>query len=317
MKKKKKILIIGAGALGSGIGGLLAKAGHDVVFLGRKKNMDAISKNGLKITGIFGDYHISKIKTEINIKNLKNPNIIFFLVKSYDTEKIAKKIKHLVQGETMVISLQNGIGNEEILEKIIGKNKILGGLIFIAFELLKPGLVKITANPGKLIFGEMNQKLTKRAKELEKILNHAKIPSQAVNNIKDQLWNKLLFNAMLNPLGALFNVQYGELTKNKYTWKIIQNIIKEIFQISKKEKIKLIKNTPKEYEKILLEKMMPKAKDHLSSMLYDINKKKKTEIDAITGQVIKFGKKHNISTKTNETIYNLIKFKETLNLKQN
>jgi len=307
-----KILIMGAGALGSGIGGMLAKdKENQVIFIGRAKHMRAIKEKSLKISGVWGSHRVKNIITKTSAKNLPTQDIIIFTVKSTDTKKTAKEVKHLAGANTIIVSLQNGAGNEEILANIFGAEKVLGAMVMIGFILVKPGHVNVTVFGQPIKIGEMTHKITKRSQNIALLFKQANIPTDAVNNIRQFIWTKVLFNACLNPLGAILNASYGDM-RNKNSWQIIQQIIKETFAVLKKEKIKLDWKKPEEYDKYLRNTLMPKVKDHKSSMLYDIEQEKITEIDFMNGKILELGKKYNIETPVNEAIYNMIKFKEKL-----
>lgn len=307
-----KILIMGAGALGSAVGGFFAKAGNEVTFVGREKHILEIQKDGLKISGIWGEHVVNNIIAKTDISNIPVQDLILITTKSTDTKIVAERIKPLVGKDTIIVSLQNGIGNEEILQEICGKEKVLGGMVIIGFELLEYGHVKVTVFADKIKIGEMNYKLSERVEKVVKIFNDANLPTDGVDNIKQLLWGKVLYNSCLNPLGAILDVNYGKLIQPN-TWSIIQQIIKEIFMVAKKEMIGLSWKNPEEYEEVLKNKLLPATASHHSSMLYDIRKGRKTEIDFLNGKIVELGLKHSIPTPVNSMLCNLIKFKESLN----
>ena len=305
---------MGAGALGSAIGGFLSKSGYEVTFIGRKDHILAIEENGLKITGIWGNHLIKSIIPKTDLIDVSYQDLILFTTKSVDTKSAAeqlKRVKSIVGDKTIIVSLQNGVGNEEILQSVFGEEKVLGGMVIIGFELLKPGEVKVTVFADRIKIGEMNQKSSERLKKIVKVFNGANLPTDAVCNIKQFLWQKLLYNSALNPLGAILGVNYGKLT-DPHTWSIIQEIIKEAFEITKREGIELMWNSPEEYEDFLKTKQLPPTANHRPSMHYDLKKGRKTEIDFLNGKIVELGLKNNISTPVNSVICNLIKSKHKL-----
>ena len=304
-----KILVIGAGALGSAVGGFLAKAGHEVIFVGREKHILAIKKNGLKISGIWGEHLVTNIQAKTDITNLSPQELILVTTKSFDTVAAARQIKPLIDKNTTIISLQNGLGNEGIIQKECGQDKVLGGMVIIGFELLVPGHVKVTVFADKIKIGEMNHIMTERVKKIVEIFNEAHLPTDAVDNIKQFLWAKLLYNSCLNPLGAILGVEYGKLAEH-HSWRIIQKIIREAFVATKKENIPLFWKTPEEYEHYLKTKQLPPTASHRPSMLHDLERGRKTEIDFLNGRIVELGDKHGIPTPVNAMLCNLIKFKQ-------
>ena len=203
-----KILVMGAGALGSAVGGFLAKAGHDVTLVGRNPHMESIGEEGLTISGIWGNHKIENLTTQTNMDGLSSFDLILVTTKSPDTEKAAKE---LVGRGSIIISLQNGVGNEEILQKQLGKEKVLGGMVIIGFVITQPGKVKVTVMADKIKIGEMNGEKSPRLQKIVDMFNAANLPTEAVGNIQQWLWGKLFYNACLNPLGAILEVKYGKL----------------------------------------------------------------------------------------------------------
>lgn len=153
MLKKTKIAVVGAGGIGGYFGGLMAKNGMNVHFLARGAHLMAIKENGLTIESCRENFNINANASE-DISIIGKCNIILFCIKSFDTEKMAEKIKPLVTPSTVIISLQNGVENEEILGNILGKEKVMGGVAFIGSRIKEPGIIIHTA-AGSLTFGEI------------------------------------------------------------------------------------------------------------------------------------------------------------------
>ncbi len=215
-----KILVMGAGALGSAIGGLLAKQNNEVTFIGRKEHINVIDENGLTISGIWGDHTIKNILTPSPNESIPPQDLILITTKSTDTEKSAHQIKPYLHDNTAIVSLQNGVGNEEILQKTCGVKHVLGGMVIIGFKIVKPGHTAVTVFADNIKIGEMDGKLSDRCKKIAQRFNDASLPTDCVENIESRLWGKLHYNSCLNPLGALLNVNYGKL-RNPHSWEII------------------------------------------------------------------------------------------------
>jgi 2-dehydropantoate 2-reductase len=303
-----KILVMGAGAVGSAIGGFLAKSGNDVTLVGSKDHMDVIQNGFLKISGIWGEHKITPLKSTDSINGIPKQDLVLLTTKASDTKQAAKDMLPIMKDRTVILSLQNGVGNEQILQKICGKN-VLGGTLLIGFELVALGHVKITAFADKIKIGELDHVRSERVEKIVKLFNDSEIPTEAVDNINHHLWSKLLHNSCLNPLGALLNVNYGAL-KNDHTWILIQQIINEVFQVADAENVDLLWDKPGEYELFLKEKLLPTTKKHRSSMLHDLENGMKTEICFLNGKIVELGKKNNIPTPVNSMLCDLIQFRE-------
>ncbi|MBR9699024.1 ketopantoate reductase family protein [Candidatus Woesearchaeota archaeon] len=300
-----KILIMGAGAFGTAIGGFLAKE-HDIILVGREKYMEPIRKNGLKVSGVLGEFTVKNIRAESSVPK-EEQELIILTTKSQDTKQAAEQMKPAV-GKTAILSLQNGVGNEEVLQEIHGEDKVLGGIAMMGFEIVKPGEVKVTAVGDHMKIGEMDGKMTERIKKIAEVFTDVGIETDAVDNIKHHIWTKLMYNCALNSTSALFGVEYGKL-RNEYAWKIVNDIIKEVFLVAEKKNIKLNWKDHKEMVGFL-DQVLKKVGKHRASMLQDLELGRKTEIDFLNGKVVEYGKEIGIKTPVNEILWNLIKFRE-------
>ena len=308
-----KILIMGAGALGTSFGGFLAKAKnedgerlHDVTLVGREMYMTPIKTHGLLITGIWGRHQAKNLKVVTHTKNSKPEyDLILLTTKAFDTEKAMEQIKHLIGG-AYVLSLQNGIGNEEIISKYT--NKVLGGMVIIGFEIAGPAHTKVTVFADNVKVGRLDNKMDKELKKIVEIFNDAGIPADMVENIHQYICAKALYNAALNPLGAILGVNYGKLT-NESSWRIIEKIIEEAFSVANAKGVKLFWENAEDYLDYLRNEQLPPTAQHKPLMLHDLAKGK-TEIDFLNGAFVKLGKECGIETPVNETIVDLVKFFE-------
>lgn len=305
-----KFLVLGAGALGSAFGGMLATEGYDVTLIGREKHIKPIREHGLRISGIWGSHVIKNIRATSELNANYKPDVVLLTTKSFDTENAMHELQPLIADDSVVISLQNGIGNEEIIARYVGKERTMGGTVITGFEMSKQGEVEVTVSAATTKIGELNNEITPRSTKIVAIFNDAGIPSDAVDNIQMHIWAKALYSAALNPLSAIFRVEYGKLT-DPHSFAIIEALIHEAFEVAKAEGVELFWNSAEEYLDYLRREQIPPTEKHHSSMLNDIKRGKKTEIDFLNGVFVTLGKKHNIPTPVNETIVREIKFLES------
>ncbi len=176
-----KIAILGAGAIGSLFGALLWELGEDVVLIGRKRHVDAIKSRGLKVSGISGE-RIVKPKAVTTTQEVGKVDLIIISVKSYDTEQAAKNALNMIHHNTVVLTIQNGLGNIEKLCEIIGEKHVVGGVTMQGSTLVKPGEI-YHAGKGPTIIGELNREITSRIKRIAETFNKAKIETQITQNI--------------------------------------------------------------------------------------------------------------------------------------
>ncbi|MQY54502.1 MAG: 2-dehydropantoate 2-reductase [Methanosarcinales archaeon] len=305
-----KFLVMGAGALGTAFGGMLADAGRDVTLIGRERHIKPIREHGLRISGIWGEHVIKNIRATSELNANYEPDVILLTTKSFDTENAIRELQPLITDDSVVISLQNGIGNEEIIARYVGEEHAMGGTVITGFEILHPGEVEVTVSAATTKIGEFNNENTPRLRKIVAIFNEAGIPSDAVDNIRMHVWAKALYSAALNPLSAIFRVNYGKLS-NPHSFAIIKALIHEAFKVAEAEKVELFWERAEEYLDYLRHEQIPQTEKHRSSMLNDIERGKKTEIDFLNGVFVDLGKKHNIPTPVNETIVRVIKFLES------
>ncbi len=308
------ILVYGAGAIGSVIGGFLAKAGHEVSFLGRPWHMEKIRSDGLFITGIWGEHLIKDLNVYTDVSQLKNKSfdLIILTVKSYDTESAAREIKNMFKPHTVVVHLQNGLGNAETLLKYIPEDKLITGIVIFGAEIVEPGKVKVTVSADKTVLGSIGNVSESKVKEIAEIFNQAGIPARATNEIEKYLWAKVLYNCALNPLASLLEVPYGVLAENPNTRKIMDQIIEEIYEVGKRMGVKFEPETAEEYKQLFYSRLIPLTAEHHASMLQDIKKGRRTEIDALCGAISRYGEELGIPTPANTLITHLIKAKESI-----
>ena len=296
-----KIAILGAGAIGSLFGALLWESGEDVVLIGRKRHVDAIKSRGLKVSGISGE-RIVKPKAVTTTQEIGKVDLIIISVKSYDTEQAAKDALNMIHHNTVVLTIQNGLGNIEKLCEIIGEKHVIGGVTMQGSTLVKPGEI-YHAGKGPTIIGELNREITSRIKRIAETFNKAKIETQITQNIWGVLWDKLIINVGINALTAITRMKNGELLKIPETRNIMIEAVKEAVNVAKALNIKLeIKN---HVRKVI--EVAEATANNKSSMLQDIERRKKTEIDYINGAIVKLGKKLGIKTPVNKTLTALVK----------
>ena len=317
-----KILVYGAGAVGSYFGGFLAKAGHEVSLLGRPLHIDVIRERGLEITGTMGEHQIRNFKLFTDVGAIQeSPDLILLTVKPKDTENCAGEIsecgiRSAEGGMPPILSIQNGLGNLEILSKYLPAFELLAGRLITSISI-EPGKIKVGASADDFLIGAVgaysNTPLPQELQRVEKLaemFTKAGIKSRAVKDIQKYLWSKMVFNTSLNGLASLLEVTYGELLQSDETKEIIRNLVLEIYTVAEKKGISLEPETPQSHLQLLFDKLMPTFNNHRPSLFRAIQAGKKTDIDFLNGAISRFGMERGIKTPVNDAIANLIKAKE-------
>ncbi|ABR55413.1 2-dehydropantoate 2-reductase [Methanococcus vannielii SB] len=299
------VLIIGAGAVGLCLAAKLSRV-CNVFAVTREKNAKIIRESGFKMTGIWGN-GIFKFGASEEVPKIDFDYIII-ASKGISTESICKQFKDDIKNKN-VVSIQNGVGNEEIISKYT--DKVIGGTIITGFEWKGNAEVHVSVEGGPMTVGRYPDGTDEEVIDFVKLIKSSGIPITESKNIQGAIWSKTIYNCALNPLGAIMNVNYGKLSNN-HSLNIIENIVSEIFEITSKKGVILPWKTPKEYLKYLTEFQLPNTAAHHSSMLQDILKGKMTEIDFLNGAVVSNGKKLGVKTPYNEFITEQVKFLEFL-----
>jgi 2-dehydropantoate 2-reductase len=301
-----KILILGAGAVGLSLAAKLSRV-CEVHAVCRKTSADAIREQGFSMTGIWGaeTYRFSAAET---VPAGARYDYIFITAKSKDTDAICRQFAGLIRG-TDTISLQNGIGNEEIISGYT--DRVIGGMIITGFEWRGDAAVHVSVEAGPVKLGRFPGGMDPRVEDLVTLVRSAGIRVEGSAEIRADLWGKTLYNCALNPLGAIMGVPYGKLS-DPASWRIIGQIVEEAFAVVEAEGLRLPWPTAAEYLAFLKDVQLPATALHHSSMLQDLSRGRKTEIGFINGAVVEKGRLHHIPTPYNSCIVDLIQFRESL-----
>ncbi len=310
-----KILIMGAGAIGCVFGGFLSKHGNDVTLIGRERHIEAIQNKGIRISGIWGDHLIRNIVGVTRVQDIveKDFDVILLAAKSFDTEEAVNQILPFVEPKTLIVSLQNGLGNIETIAHLAGEAHTIGARVIFGVELIEPHHFKVTAIADKVMIGAISPTVSaERVSELAEKINESGIPTAATDQIERYIWSKVLYNCCLNATAALLDTCYGKLGESEATRAIIHAIVAEVLAVAKNRGVDLGYADAAAYEKILYETLLPVTYPHHPSTLQDLRAGKRTEIEALNGAIVRFGAEKGISTPVNWVLTQLIHGKEAL-----
>lgn len=309
------ILIAGLGALGTVFATLLKEAGHTVHALTKEKYLPTLADRRTRVTGIWHEHEAKLDGIHASIEPLRNItfDLIILTVKSYDTAAAIEQVKPLVGPGTFVIVAQNGYGNYETVAAAVGKEHTLLARVIFGVKLPAPGRAEVTVIADDVRMGQPENALNPdRVKTIAAAINAAGIPTSYAGNVGAILWDKILYNAALNPLGAVLECTYGQLAEHAETRQLMDRIIDEIFLVAQARGMPLNWRSADEYRRHFYEKLVPPTAKHFPSMYYDMKAGKRLEIDALNGAIVKIARELNISVPVNEAITLLIKAKEAM-----
>lgn len=297
-----KIVIVGPGAMGLLFAGFLSKSKEEIWILDKNKERAAtINQNGVTVEGVSGKWN-AKVKTTSSTKDIENPDLIIIATKSYDTKSAITQAMPLVAEKTGVLTLQNGIGNVEIIAEAAGADKVIAGTTNLGATLIDTGAVRHAGN-GETIIGKIDGSTPVILRDIREVFNKVKLETRISRDIKSLLWSKLVINAGINALTALVRLHNGRLIEFEGTRRILRDAVTEAVKVAKRKRIKLIYDDPLAKAEAVCEATATNA----SSMLQDILRKKRTEIDFINGVIVRLGQEMGIPVPTNAMLADLIK----------
>jgi len=311
---EEPILIAGAGALGSVLGGLLAGAGHPVTLLGRAPHLDAIARDGLVVDGLFGEHRVRGLGCVTDARALARPfRVILMTVKAFDTAAMAAEIAPRLAPDGLLLSLQNGLGNLEAATRAVGAERVLGGRVIFGAEIVRPGHARVTVFADPVLIGPpdpRDARLAAAARTWAAALDGAGVPTAATERIVATLWEKVLYSAALNPLGALRGLTYGELAADPDGRAVMDRVIAEAFAVARAEGVALAWPDDAAYRGVFYGRLVPSTASHRSSMLQDLERGRRTEIDAICGAVAARGAGRGVAAPANQALTQLVHARE-------
>ncbi len=306
----KHIAVVGAGAVGSFYGAMLSRAGHKVTLIGRPAHVQAISRNGLKLTlsGASRD-EIIALAASTELSSMKSADLILFCVKSTDTAATAQSIASHAAPNALIMSLQNGVENASIIESHLSQ-AVIPSVVYVATELAAPGHVKHHGR-GELVIGtSVSPRLEKPTDTLDTLVNLFATANVAVTvsaDVRVEQWSKLLINCAYNAISGLAQVQYHKIASIESILETQTALIKEVIAVALAEGVSL--SEPELMQAVAqISKTMGKQK---SSTAQDMARFKLSEIDHLNGMVVRLGKKHNVPTPINQTLFALVKLVES------
>lgn len=334
-----KALIYGGGAVGLGIASCLILSGAKVDIIAREGTVSALRRGGLERTGIFGSVEVGPERFEafasldellrlggrrlqdggLNLDGEFGYDCDYVLVctKSHGSPAAAADLsrhREILGDGGKIVLFQNGWGNAEIFAEHFPKDQIYSARVITGFSRPENNVVEVTVHADSIHLGSLFASDLAPMAPLAEAITKGGIPAEVVPEVGKDLWAKMLYNCALNPLGAIFGVPYGDLAEVSASREIMAALIGEIFAVMEAAGYRTHWSTPDEYRAVFYERLLPPTARHVSSTLQDIRAKKSTEIEALSGAVVRLGEEVGVPTPTNATLYRMVKFMEARNL---
>jgi len=294
---RQTIAVMGAGAVGCYYGGMLARAGHDVVLIARPQHVQAIERDGLRLETRTFDERV-RLRASAEVDVVRGAQLVLFCVKSTDTESAAAAMRPHLSPDTLVLTLQNGVDNDERVRSVLA-NEVAATVVYVATEMAGPGHVK---HHGR---GELVIAPTSRGASLTDMLSAAGVPATTSDNVRGALWAKLILNCAYNAMSAIGRVPYGRLVEGLGVPEVMHDVVAECLAVAQAEGV----TVPGDVEAVVrgLAATMPAQ---FSSTAQDVMRGKPSEIDHLNGLVVRRGAARGVPTPVNRVLHTLVKLIE-------
>jgi 2-dehydropantoate 2-reductase len=294
-----RVAVVGAGGTGGYFGGLLARAGQDVTFIARGANLEALRARGLTVESRLAGTFTLPVHATGDPSEVGPVDLILFCVKTYDTDTAAESIRPLIHQDTMLLSLQNGIDNEERITRATGRTSGIGAVAYVVSAIKAPGVVAQTAGPGKIVFGELDGGTSPRTERLHEVLQRAGIMAEVHPDIRGVLWQKFLFICAFSGITAVTRLPIGTILADSVTHDLFRGTSEEVEAVARASGI----NLPAD----CVEQAMATAASvepwGRGSLYGDLAGGRRLELESLNGEVVRRGRERGIETPLNFAIY--------------
>lgn len=297
-----KIAVVGAGGVGGYFGGRLAQAGLDVTFIVRGATLDALRKRGLRVDSTHGDFVIEQVNATDDPASVGPVDAILMAVKTWQVADAAKNLAPMIGPETMVVPLENGVDTPDVLEPLVGREHVLGGLCAIVSFIAAPGHIKHVAYDPFVVFGELDNRRSGRVEKLRAAFERAKVAAQVPESIQNSMWTKFLFIAPFSGIGAITRVPVGAWRAVPEVRAIVDNTLRELVAVARARGVDLgedaVAKTWERYDAM--------APESTASMQRDIMQGKPSELDGQLGAIVRLAQQSGVDAPATTFIYNCL-----------
>lgn len=298
MTQPLKIAVMGAGAVGCYYGGMLARAGHEVVLIARPQHVEAIQQSGLRMeTRTFDERVRTAASTQASA--IRDAKLVLFCVKSTDTESAgAQMLAHLAP-DALILTLQNGVDNADRLRAVLPQHEVAAAVVYVATEMAGPGHLK---HHGR---GELVIEPSSASQAVAQALGAAGVPTEISDNVRGALWAKLILNCAYNAVSAIAQLPYGKTVEGEGVREVMRDVVAECLAVANAAGVTVSGDVHAAVDKLAAS--MP---SQYASTAQDLARGKRTEIDYLNGLVVKRGEQLGIATPANRVLWALVKLME-------
>ncbi len=294
--------MVGAGGVGGYFGARLARAGTAVTFLARGAHLEAMRRDGLRVRSAVDGEWVVEADAVSDVAGQPVADVVLFCVKSFDTESAAAAIRPVVGPRTAVVSLQNGVDNEETLDRVLGPGHAVGGVAYVFATIESPGVIAHRL-AGRVVFGELDGRPSPRLERLREAFAAAGVPAEVVGDIRRALWEKYLMISAQAGTTALTRAPIGVIRAVPETWGMYRMIVEELAAVAEAGGVPLGDGVVDAIVKVA-EGLAPEA---LSSLYHDLVQGRRLELEALHGHAVRLGQRLGVATPTVLAVYAALK----------
>ena len=298
-----RIAAMAAGAVGGYFGGRLASAGHDVSFVARGAQLEAIRNNGLKIESPLGNLHLNNVRATSDPKEIGPVDVVLFAVKLWDTETAAEAAKPLVGANTRVITLQNGVDSAERVAPILGAEQVVGGSAYIASVIGAPGVISHTSQFARMVCGRIDGKPDAQLAAFTTAATEAGIDIAQSEHINRERWEKFVFLVGLSGATGTMRSPLGAILADADTRAFFSSLMEEVIALARAKGVPLRPDFLESRMKFA-DTAPPGMK---ASLLHDLERGNRIEVDWLAGKVVALGRELGVPTPANAAVYTVLK----------
>ena len=293
-----RIVMLGAGGVGGYFGAKLARAGEDITFLARGPHLAAIRAHGLRVRSAIEGEWVVKAPAVDDLTGVPPGDVVFLSVKAGDTEAVLERARPVVGPDTAVVSLQNGVQGVEMIDRVLGAGRAVGGAAYVFAAIEEPGVITHRLL-GTIAFGELDGRRTPRAERLLAALGAAGIPAELSSDIRRVMWEKYLLICAQAGMSALARVPAGVLRAHEPTWAMYRALVEEVAAVGRAEGVAL----GAEAVDGVMKAAASLAPSAYSSLHHDLVSGKPLELEALHGHLVRAGRRHGVPTPMAFAVY--------------
>lgn len=299
-----KILVMGAGALGAYFGGRLQAAGHDVTLIARGAHLAALRERGLRIESPAGDLALPEVQASDDPAAGGTPDVVMFMVKNYDVEEAGRRLAPVLGPDTIVVTCQNGVSAPRRLAAIVGEPRVHPGAVYMPADVREPGVVRHSGAFHRLVFGPFSGPPGATARAFAEAVRAAGPDCDLAADIRAALWEKFVLLSSFSALTTVTRLDIGPVRDCPETRALLVRAVEEALAVGRADCPSLDPEAGARALGMMLDRMAPHVH---ASMLDDLNRGRRIEVDDLSGEIVRLGRRHGIPTPVHDFAFAVLK----------